>query len=182
MLKHYSKLVERKIKSKSIYRGVIGFNLDTVKLINGNVVTREYTVHPGASAILPLTDDGKIIFVEQYRYPVHCVTLELPAGKQKKGQTPLACAKAELAEETGYRASSIKKLLEFNPSSAFSDEVLHIYLATGLKAGKTNPDDDEFLNTVKIPVKKAFEMAEKGKILDAKTLIALLFYKAFLAK
>lgn len=182
MSTHYSKLVERKIKSKKIYRGVIGFNLDTVKLINGKTATREYSVHPGASAIIPVTDDGCIIFVEQYRYPVQAVTLELPAGKLKKGQSPLACAKAELAEETGFRAKSIKKLLEFNPSCAFSDEVLHIFVASGLKAGETHPDEDEFLNTKKIPVEKAFELVQKGKIRDSKTIIGLLYYKAFCLK
>ena len=182
MSTHYSKLVERKIKSKKIYKGVIGFNVDTVKLINGKTASREYTVHPGASAVLPLTDDGCIIFVEQYRYPVKTVTLELPAGKLKKGQTPLACAKAELAEETGYRAKSIKKLLDFNPSCAFSDEILHIFTATGLTQGKTNPDDDEFVNTKKIPVEKAFELVKQGKIRDSKTIIGLLYYKTFCLK
>jgi ADP-ribose pyrophosphatase len=182
MSTHYSKLVERKIKSKKIYKGVIGFNEDTVRLINGKTSTRAYTVHPGASAILPIADDGSIIFVEQYRYPIKTVTLELPAGKLKPRQTPLACAKAELAEETGYRAAKMTKLLDFCPSVAFSDEVLHIFIATGLTAGQTNPDDDEFVNTKKLSFEKALELVKKGKIRDSKTLIALLYYKTFCLK
>jgi len=177
--KHYSKLTERKIKTKAIYRGVVGLNFDTVRLINGKTATREYMVHPGASAVLAI-EKGKVILVEQYRYPIKELTLELPAGKLKKCQTPLACAKAEFAEETGYRAKSFKKLLTFHPAGAFSDEVLHIFMAEGLTPGKTRLDADEFLNLRLIPLQKAYEMVRSGKIKDAKTIIALLYYKAFL--
>ena len=181
MPKHYSKLIETKISSKPIFRGVVGMNIDTVRLINGKTATREYMVHPGASAVLPIIGD-KVVLVEQYRYPVKTLTLELPAGKLKPCQKPLACAKAELAEETGYSAAKIKKLLAFHPAGAFSDEVLHIYIATGLKPGKTRPDDDEFLNTRIIPLKQAYKMITQGKITDSKTIIALLYYRAFIAK
>jgi ADP-ribose pyrophosphatase len=179
VFKHYSKLVETTIKSKAVHRGIIGFNFDTVRLINGKTATREYVVHPGASAILPVTED-KIVLVQQFRYPVREALWELPAGKIKPGQSPLVCARAELAEETGYRAAKIKKLLTFYPASAFSDEALHIFIASGLKSGQTNPDEDEFLNTKLFPLKKAYEMVKKGQIKDAKTIIALLYYKAYL--
>ncbi|WP_428065885.1 NUDIX hydrolase [Candidatus Proelusimicrobium volucris] len=174
---HYSKLVEKKIKSKKIYRGVTGFNVDTVRLVNGKTSFREYMLHPGASAVLAFID-GKVLFVEQYRYPVKKVTLELPAGKMKKGQSPLACARAELEEETGYKAGKIKKLLSFNTSVAFSDEVLHIYLAENLKRGKMHLDADEFVNVKLIDYEKALKMVKSGKITDSKTIIALLYYKA----
>ena len=176
---HYSKLIETKIKTRALHRGVVGMNLDTVRLINGKTATREYMVHPGASAILPVLGD-KIVLVEQYRYPIKKLTLELPAGKLKPRQGPLACAKAELKEETGYTAAKFKKLLSFHPAGAFSDEVLHVFIASGLKPGKTNPDDDEFLNTKIVPFKTALQMVKTGKITDAKTIIALLYYKAFL--
>jgi len=179
-MKYYSKLIERKIKSKILHRGVVGMNIDTVRLINGKNATREYMVHPGASAVLPVID-GKVILVQQYRYPIKKLTLEIPAGKLKKGQSPLACAKAELKEETGYSAAKIKKLISFHPAGAFSDEVLHIFTADGLKPGKTKLDEDEFLNTVIIPLEKAYKMIRAGKITDSKTMIALLYYKAFLA-
>ena len=174
---HYSKLVEKKIKSKKIYRGVTGFNVDTVRLVNGKTSFREYMLHPGASAVLAFID-GKVLFVEQYRYPVKKVTLELPAGKMKKGQSPLACARAELEEETGYKAGKIKKLLSFNTSVAFSDEVLHIYLAENLKRGKMHLDADEFVNVKLIDYEKALKMVKSGKITDSKTIIALLYYRA----
>ena len=173
---HYSKLVEKKIKSKKIYRGVTGFNVDTVRLVNGKTSFREYMLHPGASAVLAFID-GKVLFVEQYRYPVKKVTLELPAGKMKKGQSPLACARAELEEETGYKAGKIKKLLSFNTSVAFSDEVLHIYLAENLKRGKMHLDADEFVNVKLIDYEKALKMVKSGKITDSKTIIALLYYR-----
>ncbi len=176
---HYSKLVEKKIKSRSVYRGVTGFNVDTVKLINGKTDTREYMLHPGASAVLTFVD-GKVLLVEQYRYPIKKVTLEIPAGKMKKGQSPLACAKAELEEETGYKAGKLKKLLSFNTSVAFADEVLHIYLAEKLTEGKRHLDEDEFVNIKLVDFDKALKMVKSGKITDSKTVIALLYYKAFL--
>ncbi len=175
---HYSKLVEKKIKSEKIYRGVTGFNVDTVRLVNGKTSFREYMLHPGASAVLAFIE-GKVLLVEQYRYPVKKITLELPAGKMKKGQTPLACARAELEEETGYKAGKIKKLLSFNTSVAFSDEVLHIYLAENLKRGKMHLDADEFVNVKLIDYKKALKMVKSGKISDSKTVIALLYYQNF---
>lgn len=176
---HYSKLVEKKIKSRSVYRGVTGFNVDTVKLINGKTASREYMLHPGAAAVLAFLD-GKILFVEQYRYPVKKVTLEIPAGKMKKGQSPLACAKAELEEETGYKAGKLKKLLSFNTSVAFADEVLHIYFTDTLTKGIRHLDEDEFVNIKLIDFEKALKMVKTGKITDSKTVIALLYYKAFL--
>ncbi|MGB2578591.1 ADP-ribose pyrophosphatase [Elusimicrobium simillimum] len=176
MPKHYNKLKEVKLSGKPIFRGVVGFNLDTVKLINGTTATREYMVHPGASAVLPITNDGKVVLVQQYRYPVKSTTWEIPAGKAKKGQSPLACAKAELKEETGY-SGKVKKLISFHPCCAFSDELLHVFIATDLKAGKTNPDEDEFLNVRLFPFKTALKMIEKGEIKDAKTIIALTMYK-----
>ncbi|WP_424245770.1 ADP-ribose pyrophosphatase [Elusimicrobium posterum] len=175
MTKKYTHLKETKIFSKKVHKGVVDFNVDTVRLINGATATREYMVHPGASAILPIKGD-KVILVQQYRYPVGLVTWEVPAGKMKKGQTPLAAAKAELQEETGY-TGKIKKLISFHPCCAFSDEILHIFTATDLKPGPTNPDEDEFLNTKEFTFKKAFEMVEKGEIKDAKTIIALSLYK-----
>ena len=139
MPKYYSKLTEKKVSQKKIYDGIISFYEDQVKLINGQKASRVYTKHPGASAVVPITKESKIIFVEQYRYPVNRITLEIPAGKLKPKQTPLACAKAELAEETGFSAKKWQKMLSFNPSTAFSTEILHIYLAKDLKKGKQQP-------------------------------------------
>ncbi|MBQ4493502.1 MAG: NUDIX domain-containing protein [Elusimicrobiaceae bacterium] len=180
MPKYYSKLTERKVRQKKIYDGIISFYEDQVELINGQKASRVYTKHPGASAVVPITKEGKIIFVEQYRYPVGKITLEIPAGKLKPKQTPLACAKAELAEETGYCAAKFTKMLAFYPSTAFSTEVLHIYLAKDLKKGKQHLDEDEFVNTKELTLKQSLDYIKKGKIKDSKTIIALLYLKTFL--
>ena len=181
MFKHYSKLLEKKVNSKTIYEGVVGFKVDTVRLINGTLSKREYLQHPGASAVLAI-ENGKVLFVEQYRYPVKKIMLEIPAGKLKPGQSPLACAKAELKEETGYTAKNIKKFLTFNTSAAFADENLYLFYATDLKTGKRHLDEDEFVNVKWLPLPRVFKMIKEGKITDSKTLIALLYYKAFLEK
>lgn len=166
-MKHYSKLKETKISSKLLYKGVLNVRLDGVKLLNGNTSTRIYFEHHGASGILPV-EDGHVYLVQQYRYPIRQVTWEIPAGKREKGQSFLACARAELKQETGLTARSLKEALVFHPCNAFSDEEQHLYVATGLKRGKDCPDEDEFLNVQKFPLEKAYKMVEKGEITDAK--------------
>lgn len=161
-----------------MYKGVVGFNKDTVRLINGKLTSRVYLAHRGASAIVPV-EDGQVYLVQQYRYPIGKVTWEIPAGKREAHQTPLSCARAELAQETGLKAAKWKKLAVFNPSNAFSTEYLHIYLAEGLKRGKDCPDEDEFLNVKKFPLPKVYDLLRKGKIQDAKTIIGLLMYRSF---
>ncbi len=172
----YSKLKEKKVAKKSLYRGEVGFNVDTVKLINGKHARREYLVHNGASSVLAIIDK-KVVLVQQYRYPVGKATWEIPAGKIDKKETPLANAKRELLEETGYTAKSIKKLLTFYPCCAFSDEIIHIYYTDKLKKGVAKPDDDEFLNVKLFPLKTAYKLIETGKIKDSKTIIALQTYR-----
>lgn len=175
-MKHYSKLKETKISSKLLYKGVLNVRLDGVKLLNGNTSTRIYFEHHGASGILPV-EDGHVYLVQQYRYPIRQVTWEIPAGKREKGQSFLACARAELKQETGLTARSLKEALVFHPCNAFSDEEQHLYVATGLKRGKDCPDEDEFLNVQKFPLEKAYKMLEKGEITDAKTILMLQWYQ-----
>lgn len=175
-MKHYSKLKETKISSKLLYKGVLNVRLDGVKLLNGNTSTRIYFEHRGASGILPV-EDGHVYLVQQYRYPIRQVTWEIPAGKREKGQSFLACARAELKQETGLTARSLKEALVFHPCNAFSDEEQHLYVATGLKRGKDCPDEDEFLNVQKFPLEKAYKMVEKGEITDAKTILMLQWYQ-----
>jgi len=165
-------------KKRVMYTGTVNFRADTVTLPNGKKATRAYMEHPGAVAVLPVLEDGSIVFVRQFRYPVGEATLEIPAGKLNFiGDKPLARVKAELKEETGYTAKSIKPLISFWPTTAFSTEVLHIFTATGLKGGKPNPDEDEFLNIEVLPFGKAWALLEKGLIMDAKTIIALQAWK-----
>lgn len=152
-MKHYSKLKETKISSKTLYKGVLGVKLDEVKLLNGRTSTRLYFDHHGASGILPV-EDGCVYLVQQYRYPIRRATWEIPAGKREKGQSFPACARAELKQETGLTAKSLKEIMVFHPCNAFSNEEQHLYLATGLTRGKDQPDEDEFLNLQKFPLEK----------------------------
>jgi ADP-ribose pyrophosphatase len=163
---------------KVVFSGTVDFRADTVVLPNGKKATRAFMDHCGAVAVLPVLADGRIVFVHQYRYPVKEVTLEIPAGKlNSDSDKPLARAKAELKEETGYTAASIKPLIAFWPTTAFSNEVLHIFTATGLRGGTPNPDDDEFLHTEILTFEKAWTLVKKGVIKDAKTIIALQAWK-----
>ncbi len=175
-MKHYSKLKETKISSQTIFDGIVGVKFDTVRLVNGHKATRLYLNHQGASAVLPIEGDN-VYLVQQFRYPVGRVTLELPAGKREKGQTYLTCARAELKQETGMCAKSLKHVMMFNPTNAFSNEQLHLFVATGLSRGKDCPDEDEFINLKKLPLTKAYKMVEKGEICDAKTIIMLQWWK-----
>jgi ADP-ribose pyrophosphatase len=176
--KEHAGLVEKFHSKKLLFSGTVKFRADTVTLPNGKKATREFMAHPGAVAVLPVLPDGSVIFVRQYRYPVGAVTLEVPAGKlHSKTDSPLARAHAELKEETGYTARAIKPLITFWPSTAFSDETLYIYTATGLRGGTPDPDDDEFLRLEILPFEKAWAMLRDGKIKDAKTIIALQAWK-----
>lgn len=172
-------LTESFHKKKIVYSGAVDFRADTVTLPNGRKATRAFMSHPGAVAVLPVLDDGRIVFVRQYRYPVAEATLEIPAGKLNSiSDKPLGRVKAELMEETGYTASSIKPLISFWPTTAFSNEVLHIYTASGLRGGaQQNLDEDEFVNVEILPFDKAWGLLKKGVIKDAKTIIALQAWK-----
>jgi ADP-ribose pyrophosphatase len=168
-------LIETFVSKKTIWRGkAVDFDVDTVRLPNGKLATREYISHPGAVGVVPFLDRDTIVMVRQYRHPVGEVTLELPAGKIDPRESILACIKRELAEETGYTAAKFKPLIRYWPTPAFADEVLHLYVATGLKAGRINTDADEFLEVVHVPFKKAVEMVHRGKIRDSKTVVGLL--------
>lgn len=168
-------LIETFVSKKTIWRGrAVNFDVDTVRLPDGKLATREYMNHPGAVGVVPFLDRNTIVMVRQYRHPVGEVTLELPAGKIDPKESLLGCVKRELAEETGYTASKITPLIKYWPTPAFADEVLHLYVATGLKPGKMNADEDEFIEAVIVPFKKAVDMVKNGKIRDSKTVVGLL--------
>lgn len=172
-------LFEKRITKRTVFSGnAVDFRADTVRLPNGRTAMREFMSHPGAVAVLPALKNGDIIMVRQYRYPVGEATLELPAGKlHSKRDEPLERAAAELQEETGYRAGKLRLLMSFWPTPAFSNELLYIYLATGLSAGSSSPDSDEFIKVEHIPFAKALRLVKLGKIKDAKTIIALQAYE-----
>jgi len=175
MKKRDSGLIETFVSKKTVWRGrAVNFDVDTVRLPDGKLATREYMSHPGAVGVVPFLDRDSVVLVRQYRHPVGEVTLELPAGKLDAGESVMACVRRELAEETGYTASKIVPLIKYWPTPAFADEVLHLFVATGLKPGAVNADDDEFIEAVTMPFKKAVELVRSGKIRDSKTVIGLL--------
>ena len=169
-------LIEKKISSENVFDGVLlHVRKDEVELPNGHKSVREWIKHPGASSVIPLLPDNQIILVKQFRYPVGQVTLEVPAGKlDKVDEDPIVCAERELSEETGYTAGKIWKLTTIATTVGFSNEFIHLYAAKDLKPGKQHPDDDEFINAVKIPLTAALQLVESGKIIDAKSIISIL--------
>jgi ADP-ribose pyrophosphatase len=168
-------LIERFVRSRRIWNGnAVDFRVDTVRLPDGKLATREYMDHPGAVGVVPFLDKNTVVMVRQYRHPVREVTLELPAGKLDKGERPLPCVRRELSEETGYTARSIKPLIQYWPTAAFANEVLHLYIAEGLRPGRKHADEDEFIECVTLPFKKAVELVRRGEIRDSKTVIGLL--------
>ena len=163
--------IEKKIDSKLEHKGnILTFYTDTVELENGKTATRDVIRHKGAVCIAPLTDKGEFLFVKQYRYPIACELLELPAGKRDSyDEKPIDCAHRELEEETGMKAHELIPLGTYLPAAAYCDELIHLYLARGLYNGVANPDDDEFLDVIAIPVETAVEMIMNGEINDGKT-------------
>jgi ADP-ribose pyrophosphatase len=174
-MKRDAGLVERFVKKRVVWRGnAVDFRVDTVRLPNGKLATREYLDHPGAVGVVPFIDRENIVMVRQYRHPVGEVTLELPAGKLDPGESVLTCLRRELLEETGCRARVIKPLIRYWPTPAFANEVLHLYVAEGLTRGAAQTDEDEFLECVTLPFTKAVDMVRRGKIKDSKTVVGLL--------
>jgi len=168
-------LTEKQLLSEPIYDGkVVHLYKDSVRLPNGNTAIREVIRHQGAVCVVALDNEYNIYVVKQFRYPFADVITEIPAGKLEKGEEPLECAKRELLEETGLYAENFRYLGKIYSSPAFLDEVLHIYLATGLKKGTQNLDDDEFLDVEKVDLNEFVKQIIKGDIPDGKTQTAVL--------
>ena len=123
---------------------------------------------------MPVTDAMEVVAVKQYRYPIGRVTIEIPAGKLDIGEEPLEAAKRELSEETGVESADIEYVGGLYPSVAYTDEIIHMYVAKNLTYGESHTDDDEFLNVVKIPLAEFARMVMDGEIQDAKTMAAIL--------
>ena len=169
------KLQETVISSESLYQGkIINLRRDVVRLENGGEALREVIEHPGGVGILPLDHDGMVYMVRQYRHGARGVELEIPAGKLNYGEDALECGKRELREETGAVAEKYTFLGELYPSPGYVGEIIYMYMAENLAFGDTDPDEDEFVETVKIPFDKALEMVMNGEIKDAKTQAAIL--------
>ena len=167
-------LSEKTIETKEIFAGrIIKVRVDTVRLPDGAESTREVVEHAGAVGVVAVDNNNTIIMVRQYRKPVEGVLLEIPAGTMEKGEDPLLCAQRELKEETGFTAEHWKKILSYYSAPGFTDEYLHLYLASGLTGGEIALDEDEFVETVRLPLPEAYRMIFDGHIADGKSIIGI---------
>lgn len=165
---------EKLLSSNRIYSGkVLKLDLDTVALPNGRTTELEILRHPGASAVVPLKEDGSVVLIRQLRHAAGGFIYEIPAGKLDPQEDPKDCAARELEEEVGYRAGSLELLTSIWTAPGFTDEVIHIYLGTHLEVGKQNLDQDEILEIVEWPLEEAMAKILDGTIRDAKTIIGL---------
>ncbi len=169
---------EKKIESCRIYEGaILNVRKDTVTAVKGRAY-REIIEHNGAVAIVPVTSEGRVVMVKQYRYACGRTVLEIPAGKIDRGEDdPVSAAERELREETGYTAEKIKYLGRINPSVAYSEEVIYIYVATGLTPGEQDLDEDEAVEVTEMDFDVLYDMAAGGELIDAKTVAGLMMAK-----
>ena len=176
MKRNDCQIEERILSEERVYEGkLVKVNRLEVTLPDGKPASREAVRHPGAAAIVPVDGDGNVTLVRQYRAPIAKILMEIPAGKLDfKGEDRLQAAKRELREETGLTAQNWIHLTDIVTAPGFCDELISIYLATGLSAGEDEPDEDEFLNVIKVPLAELIEKAKRGEITDSKTLIGLL--------
>ncbi len=166
---------EKTLDSKDIFRGrILHVTLDRVELEDGSESMREVVRHPGGAAVLPLTEEGEVCLVRQFRYAYGREILEIPAGKLEPGEDPQAAALRELEEECGLRAGRVEDLGSIYPSVGYVDEVIHIYLARDLGPVEARPDQGEFITLERRPLGELADMALAGTLHDAKTVTAVL--------
>lgn len=166
------------LQREELYRGRV-FRLDREQVVlgNGEEVRLDLIRHPGASAVLPIAGEADLLMVRQYRHAVGDFIWEIPAGTLDQGEDPMVCAHRELAEETGFRARSMEKIGEITPLPGYSDERIHLFLATGLVEARQHLDADEWLDVRRLPIETVMEMSRDGRIQDGKTLCALFFFQ-----
>lgn len=159
---------------KTIFKGkVVTLNLETVTLPNGATVELEVVRHPGAAAIVPMKDERTVILIRQFRLAAGGFIYEIPAGKLFPGEDPRLCAERELEEEIGHRAGAIERLETFFTAPGFTDEVMHLFLATALVKTAQKLDHDEVLEVIEMPLEQAIARIRDGTIRDAKTIVGL---------
>lgn len=175
-------LTEHQISSETIASGgMLTVKRDQVKLPNGHISQREYVIHPGAVVVVPILPNGNVILEKQFRYPLHQVFIELPAGKIDANEHILTTGQRQLLEETGYTANDWVRLGYQHPCIGYSNEVIHIYLAQELVAGQHRRDEDETLEVFDVPFDECISMILNGEITDGKTIVALYFAEKYLA-
>lgn len=173
----------KRLKRDIVHKGrIIDYYSDTIEIEGGKLTTFDFIDHKGASAMIPVDEDGNILMVRQYRNAIDQYTLEIPAGGLNQGEDNLTCAIRECEEETGYQAGEVFHLLDLYTTVAFSNEKIAIYYTTGITPSKQNLDEDEFVTPERHSVEELTEMILNGKIVDAKTIAGILAYKAKLSK
>ncbi|MDZ7820972.1 MAG: NUDIX hydrolase [Candidatus Marinimicrobia bacterium] len=168
-------LKETRINGKAVFDGaLLHVRKDTVRLPDGKTSVREYIEHPGAVALVAWLPGGELLMLRQFRYPLKRVFTELPAEEIDPRERPEATGLRELEEETGYRAGELRYLTKIHPCIGYSDEVIYIYEAFGLKKGDKRPDDNEFMQVFTLSLEDAVKKVLDGEITDVKTMIGIL--------
>jgi len=165
---------------------VINLDIDQVRYPDGSTGELEMVRHPGASAIVPFLtdpsgDDPQILLIKQYRYAAEQFLYEVAAGRLEPGESPADCARRELAEETGCTAREIVPLMSLYTTPGFTDEIIHLFMATGITRGAARTESDEFLSAETMPLSHALDLIKKGEIKDSKTVVTLLYAAGFIA-
>lgn len=173
-------LTETCISTTRVFDGqLMKVHQDRVRLPNGAESVREYTVHPGAVMVLPILPDGRYVMERQFRYPLHQVFLEFPAGKIDPGEDLEATAHRELLEETGYRAETLEYLTTIHPVISYSTEKIALFVGRGLTLHERHLDDNEFLDVVLVEPSELLWQIRAGEVTDVKTIIAALWMEQF---
>lgn len=169
-------IIENTLKSEVKFEGkVISLSVKEVELPNGKKAFREVVNHPGGVAIVAFKDENTLLMIEQFRSPIEKVLLEIPAGKLEENENIELCGRRELEEETGYKAKTFTYLGKIVPSPGYTDEYIYLYKAENLFNGNIGGDDDEFINLLEIDINEVKKMIKEGKIIDAKTICALMY-------
>ena len=174
-----------KLSSRRVYDGrVIAVDIDSVRFPNGSTGELEMVRHPGASAVVPfLTDplgaDPQILLIKQFRHAADSFIYEIPAGKLDGDEPPVECARRELREETGCTAANLEHVYTFYTTPGFTDERIHVFMASGLTRGNVAHETDEFMTVETVTLSRALELVKTGDMVDAKTALALLFVAGF---
>lgn len=159
---------------KKLYTGrVVDLNLEDVRLPNGRTTQLEVIRHSGASAVVPLRENGGVVLIRQFRYAAGGMIIEIPAGRLESGEEPADCARREMAEEVGLKAERWEPLGEIWTTPGFTDEKIHLFLARDLTRAKGSPDDDEVIEALEVSLDESIEMIRRGEIRDGKTICGL---------
>jgi ADP-ribose pyrophosphatase len=173
------------VSSRRVFSGrVLDLDVDTVRFPDGSVGDLEMIRHPGASAVVPFVNDPRgadpeVLLIRQFRHAAERYVWEIPAGRLEPGETPEACARRELEEEAGVTAGEVRRLTTIYTTPGFTDERIHLFLASGLGEGTERREADEFLEVHRMPWSRVLRLIEQGEVEDGKTLVALMFVECF---